>query len=321
LLKILKKIRAAVERRIVNKAQMSDKALILLATNPVQSARRNKHIEQFGDVEFSVFSQWGEDGVIDWLITMLPFIPQTFIEFGVENYREANTRFLLQSRNWKGLVLDGSKDNISDIRSQDVCWRHELDAKQAFITRENINSLLEESGFKGELGLLSVDIDGNDYWVWKALEVVRPAIVVVEYNAVLGDVHSLVIPYRADFIRRMAHHSNLYFGASLPALVSLSREKGYTFVGSTTSGVNAFFVRDDFVKHITDHQANCFGYPSRVREARNSGGELAFVGGVDRATVIADLPLLDIATGMETSLGRLEKIYSDCWTNGLGRAF
>jgi hypothetical protein len=282
-------------------------------------ARHNRALSSLHDlseVEFSAFSQWGEDGIIDWLVSRVPDIPKTFIEFGVEDYQESNTRLLLQLRNWRGLVIDGSADHIGDIRSQDIYWRHGLTAKCAFIDRDNINRLLEDEGMVGPVGLLSVDIDGNDYWVWRSIEVVSPGIVVAEYNAVFGDIHPLTIPYRDDFQRTQAHHSNLYFGASLPALIQLGGQKGYTFVGTASTGCNAFFVRDDLAAKVTQALSNSWGYPSYVREARDENGNLLFLDGAARAKQIAYLPLVNPQTGAQTSLAECGELYSESWKAG-----
>ena len=125
--------------------------------------------------------------------------PPSFIEFGVETYRESNTRFLLVKDNWRGLVIDGSETNVASIRALSEYWRHDLTAVASFITRDNINDLFADAGFTGEVGLLSIDIDGNDYWVWEAIDVVSPVIVVVEYNSVFGPEAQVTVPYAADF--------------------------------------------------------------------------------------------------------------------------
>ena len=136
--------------------------------------------------EFKVYSQWGEDGIIDHLVSRASIENRTFVEFGVENYTEANTVFLLKHRNWRGLVIDGSQDHVESIRRGQVLWRHDLFAECAFITTENINDLIRKNDFNGDLGLSSVDIDGNDYWVWDAITCVSPRIVVSEYNSLFG---------------------------------------------------------------------------------------------------------------------------------------
>jgi len=275
-----------------------------------------KKLNDLSDVEFSAFSQWGEDGIIAWLTSRLLTIPKTFVEFGVENYRESNTRLLLQMRNWRGLVLDGSEANIDDIRRQNIYWRYSLTAQCAFIDRDNINDFINRAGIGGEIGLLSIDIDGNDYWVWESIDVVDPAIVVVEYNAVLGDVHSLTVPYDASFQRTVAHHSNLYFGASLPALIGLGRQKGYTFIGTTSTGCNAFFVRNNIADLVTSALSGAWAYPSKTRESRDENGNLTYIAGKDRAQVITRLPLENLLTGTKTCLDECGILYSDEWQIG-----
>lgn len=212
--------------------------------------------------------------------------------------------------------MDGSHSHICDIRSQDIYWRHGLTATCAFIDRDNINSLLKEAGMTGQIGLLSVDIDGNDYWVWQAIEEVRPAIVVAEYNAVLGDIYALTVPYRADFQRTKAHCSNLYFGASLPALVHLGKQKGYTFVGTTSTGCNAFFVRDNLAAQVTSLLSGVWSYPSQVREARDESRQLLFLDGADRARQIEHLPFVNPLNGLQTSLKECGELYSAAWKTG-----
>ena len=107
---------------------MSDKNKVLIVNNITSNQNLLNSIYDLGDVEFSCFSQWGEDGIINWLISNLPPIPKKFVEFGVENYQESNTRLLLYLHNWQGLVIDSSNDHIQDIKAQDISWRYQIDA-------------------------------------------------------------------------------------------------------------------------------------------------------------------------------------------------
>lgn len=289
------------------------KSIVLQSLSIARDNRKKKRIKSLLDVEFSGFSQWGEDGIIDWLFERLAGIPTTFIEFGVQDYRESNTRLLLHLRNWRGLVIDGSENHISKIRRQEVFWRHDLTAICDFIDCANINQIITSSGLSGPIGLLSVDIDGNDYWVWQAIDAVSPAIVVCEYNALFGDIHSLSVPYRADFQRNKAHYSNLYFGASLPALIDLSEQKGYVFVGTNSNGCNAFFVRKDFESVAMEAIVEIKAFPSFFREARDSYGQLTYVRGRERVEVIKHLPVYDFKTKTTCSLGDLGNLYSSTW--------
>lgn len=220
---------------------------------------RDSASTDLNDYEFRVFSQWGEDGIIQYLVRNIDVANKVFVEFGVQDYREANTRFLLLNDNWSGLVLDSDPANVARIQADLIYWGYNIRAVEAFVTRDNINQLLQEQGITGEIGLLSIDIDGNDFWVWQAIDAIQPIIVVIEYNHRFGSEATVTIPYRADFDRTKSPHGPAYFGASLGALCWLAERKGYSFVGCGSSGVNAFFVRRD-------------KRPARIRELSPSEG-------------------------------------------------
>jgi hypothetical protein len=278
---------------------------------------RARHvIANLQEVEFRVSSQWGQDGIIDWLIERaeIPSEAQTFIEFGVETYRQANTRFLLQNRNWRGLIMDSRRSVVQAVESDNLAWRYDLTARSAFITRENINDLISAEGFGGEIGLLSIDLDGNDYWIWETLHAVQPIICVCEYNAVFGDLHPICTPYHQNFRRATAHFSNLYFGASIAALRSLAARKGYRFVGTNSAGNDAFFVREDYAScFIEESLIQVRSLPSRFRESRDRSGLNTYIGGVERVRQISALPVINVETGEMMKLGDLETVYSDEW--------
>jgi len=254
---------------------------------------------QLQDAEFKVFSQFGDDGIIQHLVHHLirDRQEQRFVEFGVGNYLESNTRFLLVNNNWQGLVMDSSCQDIDFIRSQEFYWRHNLTAQQAWITRDNINQLLSDAGFSGDIGLLSVDIDGNDYWVWQAIDCVRPVIVIVEWNSVFGPDAAITVPYQPQFDRTAAHYSNLYFGASIAALAALGTQKGYALVGSNSAGNNLYFVRQDRLNDIPALTPQQAYIESSYRESRDVQGNLTFLAGAARRAEIADMPVLDIHSG------------------------
>jgi hypothetical protein len=247
-------------------------------------------------VGFKVFSQWDEDGIIQYLISKIPIKKKTFIEFGVENYEESNTRFLLLNDHWQGLVLDGGASDIRYIQTDRIYWEFDLQAKCAWITRDNINSLLESSSFASDVGLLSIDIDGNDYWIWEAIRSIEPRIVIVEYNSVFG-LQPVSIPYQENFDRTAAHYSNLYFGCSLAALSHLAMKKGYLLVGSNIWGHNAFFVRSDVAGELKGLEAHEAYVLSKYRESRGPDGKLTYARGEDRIKLIEHLPVINVVTG------------------------
>ena len=247
------------------------------------------------DREFKVFSQWGEDGLIDYLVSVVGVTRRVFVEFGVESYQESNTRFLLVHRGWSGLVLDGSETCMESLRREPLYWRHDLQAQTAFVTRENIDSLLLANKVEGDIGLLSIDIDGNDYWVWEATSVIRPAIVVIEYNARFGPDIAVTIPYDPGFTRAAAHYSMIYYGVSLRALWLLGRRKGYDLVGCNSAGNNAFFVRSDLRPAILPAlDARHAWRPACFRESRNPDNTLAFLKPEAETALLLRLPLISV---------------------------
>ena len=272
-----------------------DAALIREALGRIESRQTATAGASFAEQEFRVFSQWGEDGILAHLLRHVKVPRKVFVEFGVETYVEANTRWLLVNDGWSGLVLDGSEDNIATIRREPVYWQHPLKAAQAFITRENINDLLTAQGLSGEIGILSVDIDGVDYWVWEAITAVQPAIVVAEYNSLLGPDRALTVPYDPQFQRAKAHHSHSYYGASLAALVALGKRKGMAFVGSNTAGNNAFFVRRELLAGPLRELTAAEGYVRRgFREARDADGKLVFPTFEEEAALVNSLPWVEV---------------------------
>jgi hypothetical protein len=287
---------------IARQAEVNGLMLGKLLANQVKALGPRRALR---DAEFKVTSQWGDDGIIQYLIANVPIQSDTFVEFGVEDYGEANTRFLLVNDNWRGLVMDGSSEYMAALRETELHWRYDLTALGAFITRENINGLIGDAGFRGPLGLLSVDLDGNDYWVWEAIDVVDPAIVIVEYNSVFGVKRAVTVPYAPDFRRGHAHSSNLYWGVSLRALCLLAARKGYVFVGRNSNGNNAYFVKRALagnVRELTPEE----GYVlSRYREARDPEGRLTYKRGDERRAVIADMQVMDVENNVLVRLGDL----------------
>ncbi len=180
--------------------------------------------------EIQIYSQNGEDGVIGAIFKKIELTNRFFVEFGVENGIEYNTR-LLHTQGWRGLLMDRGFSNP------------EIGLYQETVTAENINSLLEKYNVPLEFDLLSIDIDSNDFYVWMALNY-RPRVVVIEFNGMFGPSEDKVILYDPQ----ASWDCTNYFGASLLALYKLGRKKGYSLVYADQKGVNLFFVRDDVLK-------------------------------------------------------------------------
>lgn len=199
--------------------------------------------------EHRIYSQNGEDGILLYLFSLLGTTDRRFVEFGIGDGRQCNTANLSLNFGWSGLLMDIDPSNV---QSAQVYYGQQLGQQakhvqvmQAHVTADNINQNLADQGYTGELDLLSIDIDSNDYWIWHAIDVIQPRLVVIEYNASLGDQRRLVVPYQANFRAGTAHVSGFYHGASLAALALLGEQKGYILAGCESAGINAFFVRQD----------------------------------------------------------------------------
>ncbi len=271
----------------------------LLLNGKILSSLNNQkgNIASLDEVEFQVFSQRGEDGVIQYIINKIEIPNKIFVEFGVETYTESNTRFLLMNNNWSGLVIDGSKKNIDYIKNDFIYWKYDITAIESFITRDNINNLISNYTNKEDIGLLSVDIDGNDYWVWEAIETIKPRVVICEYNSVFGSKEKVTVPYKENFIRSKEHYSELYFGASLAAFCDLAGKKGYDFIGTTSAGVNAYFVRKDLSSPFKKYSSENGFNESDNRDSKGKKGELLFLRHSQRIKMIDHLPIYNVTTG------------------------
>jgi len=294
-------------RRELNAVRGEIDSLKILAAQPlIQKIRNDISITSLRDVEFKVFSQFGDDGIIQYLIHRLAPLPDSFVEFGVENYRESNTRFLLLNNNWRGAVLDGSQSCVDQIRGDEIYWRHTLTAKCAWITRDNINDLIRGAGFSGEIGLLNIDIDGNDYWVWEKSDVVDPVITIVEYNSIFGPDLAVTIPYDPKFNRHRSHFSGQFWGASLSALAILAKRKGYSFIGCNSAGNNAYFVRSNKIDNLPVLTPQQAFVDARWRDSRDKKGKLTHLTGAERLQPIAHMEVYDLKQDKLAPLGSLK---------------
>lgn len=308
---LARRLEAQARRHHDARMEIADRQLMLAGRQAALQLRGIRSIGHLSDVEFRVTSQMGEDGIVEWLVQNLPIRSERFVEIGTGDYRESNTRFLLRHRNWKGLVVEADADAMAAVRASDLYWRHDLTAVAAFVDAGTVDGIVRAHGFDGEVGLLSIDVDGNDLWILEALAAVRADILVCEYNPVYGDRHALTVPYDPAFRREAAHPSWLHFGASIRALERVAARQGYVLVGSNGAGHNAFFVRAELADGlaIADRSAR----PSLIRESRGSDGRLSHVGGLARADLIADAPVLDLETGAVRPLGTFAPLYGAAW--------
>ena len=249
----------------------------------------SKESFNLNDYEYSYLSQNGEDGILRRIFEDIGFESKRFLEFGFSPL-ESNSLRLMLLEGFEGVFIDGCSENVdsfnfavnSHLPGQDV------KAVKAFLDKDNINKVIRSASLEGEIDLLSIDVDGNDFWFWESINEVNSRVVVIEYNASLGPKRSITVPYDRTFRRHEKHLSGFYCGASLAALEKLGIQKGYSLVCCDTSGVNAFFVRNDCVtstlKAISVEDAY---FPHRKRIQRGFSTEEQF-------SEIESLPFLNI---------------------------
>ena len=241
---------------------------VLNATKPILLDNKNNfNINKFG---IKIYSQNDEDGIILYILKHIGVKTKKFVEIGVENGIECNTTNLLKNFDWSGAQIEGNKKlyNNAKIQLKKVLGKKIKNLKllNIFVTKKNINQILKKYSGK-EIDLLSIDIDGNDFWIWKAINCVKPRLVVIEYNSFFGPTLSCTIPYNHKFIWNYEKKRS-YYGASLKALEKLGRKKEYTLVGVDGNGVNAFFVRNDLAKNIKSKKTGDV-FIDNKREERN----------------------------------------------------
>jgi hypothetical protein len=190
--------------------------------------------------EHRVFSQNGEDGVLAELLRRVGVSSRWFVEFGIETGVEGNCVFLADVLGWSGLFMEPNGDAAWAL-TRKYAANPAVTTTRALVTPETIEDLLAGAGVPSELDVLSIDVDGNDYWIWQAVRSHSPRIVVVEYNAQWPLHARWVQPYDAERVWQGTDN----YGASLGALRSLGESKGYRFVHTELTGNNAFFVRED----------------------------------------------------------------------------
>ena len=258
---------------------------IILCIGKVQiSLNRNKYddVEDLIETEVKIFSQNGEDGIIDYLIQKLKVDKKNFIEIGVGNYRESNTRFLYNSHHPKGLIIDYIDDMKSEVKKHVNFWKGDLRICNQKIDSENILDLLNKN-CDYEIDLFRIDIDSIDYWIIKKLKNNISKIFVAEYNPVFGAELEVTVPNISGFDRTKYHYSNLCYGISLKALINLMDQKGYYFIGSNIQKINAFFIskefkKDVFFKNIKIKSLDNYT-DSNIRDSRDVNNNLNYLSG------------------------------------------
>ncbi len=245
----------------------------------------NRPLPDWRDAGFRVFSQSDEDGLLLLIFAIIGTTDKRCFEMGLGHPIGCNTTNLVWNWGWESLFFEADPEII--LRSQKLfathpdSWLYPPRLVQSLVSAENINDLLKDAGFSGETDLFSLDLDGNDYWVWKNLEVVQPRVVVAEYLNFWGPDQAMTIPYDKDFVRSEKEPD--YFGASLAALTNLAREKGYRLIGSNRYDYNAFFLKsgvgEDYFPEVT--VASCLQHPFALDAIKTRQPKIAHLNWVE----------------------------------------
>jgi hypothetical protein len=265
-----------------------DKLFFNIGLNQISENRKNYgNISDIQQVELKVFSQNGEDGIIDYLLTKLNLIPHStnFIEIGVGDFRESNTRFLYNRFHPKGLIIDCIEDMKKKVKPHVNLWKGDLRICNNFINSNNINEILKKN-CDFNVDVFSLDIDGIDYWIIQKLKKNISKIFIAEFNPVFGPKLKVTVPNIDDFDRTNYHYSNLCYGMSLSALIDIMKEKNYYFVGTNLQKMNAFFVSNDFNKKNFFENLEIKSFEnytnSNIRDSRDINNELNYLSGFEK---------------------------------------
>ena len=249
--------------------------------------------------ECKIFSQNGEDGILNYLITMLKIERPNFIEIGVGSYVEANTRFIYDRFAPKGIIIDSEKNLSNKVFSNINSWKGDLRIVEERVSTENINSIISKN-CDFEIDIFSLDIDSVDYWIIDKLNSNISKIFVAEYNAVFGSSLAITVPNLKDFDRKKYHYSHLCYGMSLKALINIMKKKNFYFIGTNSIRNNAFFISNDlpFDKYFKNLQVNDINYyvNSNIRESRDINNKLNYLSGESKLKEIYDCEVIDVSS-------------------------
>jgi hypothetical protein len=251
-------------------------------------------LDDLRQAELKVFSQNGEDGIIDYCLETIGVKNINFLELGSSDFVECNSRFCNLLRN-SGTYLVDSKMDINKLRNdfEDRFINSKIFCKNAWISTDNINNIIQDATIKlGRLNVLSIDLDGNDYWILKNILDLDFDLIIVEYNPTLSSNLPVSVPYDTNFDRTKKHYTYKYYGATLEAYVQLLKKRNFKFIGATSQGTNAFFVSNVHASKFQKVIKSVDDYKNvSSREARNRQGVLSFISIEEERYLIKDLPL------------------------------
>ena len=279
-------------KELIFKNYLEKRLYMLGSSHFIKSRSYYKNIKSLSDTEFKIYSQNGEDGILDYLIFSLGIKRPKFIEIGIGDYSESNSRFIFERTSPRGMVVDSIPNLENKIKKRIKIWKGDLKIVNKEINSDNALDTLKKDQMMVDLDLFSIDIDGIDYWVLNKLPKFFSKIVVLEYNPTFGFELEVSVPNIPNFNRTSYHYSNLCFGMSFKAALNLMDKKGFYFVGSNFLKNNAFFISKKYKKkkyfknlRIDKSKSNV---DSNFRESRDKSGNLNYLSGIKKIQEIAE---------------------------------
>ncbi len=249
------------------------------------------------EVECKVFSQHGEDGIINYLLFKMGIIRPNFVEIGVGDYTEANTRFLYDRFYPKGIIIDCEKNLKDKVKINTNFWKGSLLPIEKQINTKNINEIIS-SNCDFDVDLFSIDIDGIDYWIIDKLDLSSVKIFIAEYNPVYGSDMEVTVPNLENFNRKDYHYSNLCYGMSLIALKNIMIKKNFYLIGTNSTRNNAFFISEEFKQseYFPNIKIKDLDYYTdfNYRESRDKNNKLTYISGKSCIKEIKECNVVDL---------------------------
>lgn len=226
-----------------------EQALLVSQWHMMRQQLPPEALPKLSQVGFKAFSQFEEDGLLLYIFSIIGAKSRRVVEICAGSGQECMAANLIINHGWEGLLFDGDEGSVRQgaafYASHPRTWLHPPKFVHAWITKDNINSLVADNGFAGDIDLLSLDIDGNDYWIWQALHVVSPRVFICETQDAVPHDRAVTQPYSEKYCLDAEKQASGFFSVSLAAMRKLCAEKGYRLIGTHRYGFNAIFMRND----------------------------------------------------------------------------
>ena len=284
-----------------------NRKLYMIGLSHILLMRKNySKVNKLSDVDYKIFSQNGEDGILDYLLYQLKIEKPKYIEIGVGDYTESNTRFIFERCSPKGVIVDCLENLEEKIKKNFSLWKSELKIVNDFVNPNNIIKIMREADTLNNLDIFSLDIDGIDYWILKELPKDFSKIAIVEFNPIFGKNLKVSVPNITNFDRKKYHYSNLCFGMSLQAAIEIMNEKNFYFVGTNLLRNNAFFISKNYKKEkyfenlVINNIEN--STDANFTESRDIKGNLNFLNYQKRVKEILECEVIDLSVNSNTKI-------------------